>query len=518
MKRFVCPNCNKCFNRKAHLEQHYNKKNPCINDLCINKSIKIHTTKDNNINNVNEQNIVIKSDKNIQCNIIDETYENINSDSDITCEYCFKSFYQVSNLNKHVKLNCKIKKKLDEEKNKELNDIKVLMEIDKQLIKQNDELKKQNNELKKQNDELKNDLLKLSLKQIPKITNNIRKLEKTIPASTNLEISNQLVNKIIEKEKKIDSMDIELNFLNEILDTDTKQKIKNKIIIYDDYSISNCSFNYEENDKNGKTDKTDKTDKEEYKLYNKSINLILNNQIIEFRKYDNYINATQLCKAGGKKLNDWLNLDYVKNLILMLESKAGILSCNLIDKIKMTSNNYIEYTWIHPDLAIQLAQWISLDFYLQVSGWIRELYANENVNFNVKLLKEKENLIKNSEKRIKLLEDLTLKRHTRNKYPESNVVYILTDKNNKKDRIYIVGSTLDLTKRLSTYNKGIENIIVYYKSFETEELMKKAEDIVLLKLRKYQEKANRDRFILPIGEDIKLFTNVIDEAWNFFYK
>ena len=46
--------------------------------------------------------------------------------------------------------------------------------------------------------------------------------------------------------------------------------------------------------------------------------------------------------------------------------------------------------------------------------------------------------------------------------------------------------------------------------------MKKAELIVLSKLRKYQDKANRDRFILPIEENINLFTNVIDEANNFF--
>ena len=52
--------------------------------------------------------------------------------------------------------------------------------------------------------------------------------------------------------------------------------------------------------------------------------------------------------------------------------------------------------------------------------------------------------------------------------------------------------------------------------FETEEEMAKAELIVLLKLRKYNEKANRDRFILSAGENIKLFTDVIDEALKFF--
>ena len=46
--------------------------------------------------------------------------------------------------------------------------------------------------------------------------------------------------------------------------------------------------------------------------------------------------------------------------------------------------------------------------------------------------------------------------------------------------------------------------------------MWKAEEIVLLKLKKYQKQVNRNRFVLPVGENIKLFTDVIDEAWKFF--
>ena len=92
----------------------------------------------------------------------------------------------------------------------------------------------------------------------------------------------------------------------------------------------------------------------------------------------------------------------------------------------------------------------------------------------------------------------------------------MKDPENKNDRKYVIGSTIDLTKRLSTYNKGSEFNVIYYKGFTTEKEMLKAEEMVLLKLSKYQEKANRDRFILPIGKDLKLFTNVIDEAWKFF--
>ena len=138
------------------------------------------------------------------------------------------------------------------------------------------------------------------------------------------------------------------------------------------------------------------------------------------------------------------------------------------------------------------------------------------VEVNLKVLKEKENIIKNCNQRIKLLENMVLKRHKRTNYPESNVVYIITDDNNKKKRIYVIGSTIDLKSRLSTYNKDSEHETIYYKWFESEEQMRKAEEIVLLKLRKYQEQANRDRFVLPVGENIKLFTDVIDEAWKFF--
>ena len=242
----------------------------------------------------------------------------------------------------------------------------------------------------------------------------------------------------------------------------------------------------------------------------------MNNQIIQFREIDNYINATQLCKAGWKKLNDWIRLDYVKELINVIACEAGIPASQLIDSKKGNSFNFKQGSWIHPDLAIQLTQWLSPQFALQVSCWIRELFTKGNVSINLKILKEKENVIKDCEKRIKILENLTLKRHKRSKYPESNVVYIITDKNNKKDRKFVIGSTINLTDRLTQYNKDSEHEVIYYKGFESEEVMLLAEKMVLSKLDQYREQANRDRLILPIGENIKLFTDSIDKAVNYF--
>ena len=46
--------------------------------------------------------------------------------------------------------------------------------------------------------------------------------------------------------------------------------------------------------------------------------------------------------------------------------------------------------------------------------------------------------------------------------------------------------------------------------------MKIIEEMVLNKLDNYREKANRDRFILPFDNDIKIFTNIIDNCVRFF--
>jgi hypothetical protein len=132
-------------------------------------------------------------------------------------------------------------------------------------------------------------------------------------------------------------------------------------------------------------------------------------------------------------------------------------------------------------------------------------------------LKEKDNKIKEQDKRIKLLENQLLKKQTRNKYDNSkNVVYIITNEYTKSKRTYTIGKTIDLVKRLGSYNKLQDHEVIYYKSFETEEDMEVAENMVLRKLNQYKEIECRDRFVLPIGKDINLFKRAIDDAYLFF--
>ena len=243
--------------------------------------------------------------------------------------------------------------------------------------------------------------------------------------------------------------------------------------------------------------------------------LILNDIVISSRYEDNYVNATQLCQAGNKKFNDWFRLDIVKELINVLESETGIPASELLDIIK--GGDYTKQgSWVHPDLAIQLAQWISPKFALQVSKWIRTLFSNGHLEVNIEVLKEKEKEIIIKDKKIQLLEDLCVQKQKRHDYPEQNVVYILTTKDNKKKRIYIIGKTISLKDRLSTYNKTSEHDVVYYKECKTRDDMDFIEKMVIKKLKIYKEKANRDRFVLPIENDITLFTDIIDTSVKFF--
>jgi len=288
-------------------------------------------------------------------------------------------------------------------------------------------------------------------------------------------LNNQLINIIIDKNKTIEKLKETTN--NIISDNESEQLIKEDI--------------------------------------SEIPTLTINNIIIISRIEDNYINATQLCQAGNKKFNDWLSLDSSKDLILALETKEGIPALDLVEINKGGKHNG---SWIHPDLAIQIAQWISPIFALQVSHWMRTLFNKGKIEIDIKMMKDKDSELKIKTQKIKLLENICIKKQHRINYPEDNVIYMVTTEDNKNKRIYIIGKAKRLKSRLSSYNKTTEHEVIYYKGCNSEEEMNIIEMIVLMKLNIYKEKANRDRFILPIEKNISFFIDIIDDSINMFNK
>jgi hypothetical protein len=214
--------------------------------------------------------------------------------------------------------------------------------------------------------------------------------------------------------------------------------------------------------------------------------LRLNNIAIESRSSDKFINATQMCKAGGKRLKNWYVLESTKELIKTLknnlESEGKILpslEIKLIDVKRGNSSKFSQGSWIHPDLAVQLAQWISPSFAIQVSRWIRELFLTGNVSIdsnknddelkalqnevmllkteNIKIQEENKNkdvLIESKDAALNRLHNTQKellsykKRMTKNE-----TIYIVSTKNYAQQGIYKIGRTNGKMKvRLSGHN------------------------------------------------------------------
>ena len=271
-------------------------------------------------------------------------------------------------------------------------------------------------------------------------------------------------------------------------------------------------------------------------LFNCNLNLPDRSSISIPMREDGYINVTMLCKASGKDINEWKKNKSSIDLLNACFSLGGIPPSELLKSIRVGKT---QYKFAHPDIAIQIAQWISPSFALQVSRWTRELLLFGKVELGneksdkeleykleeqIKLLtEEKEEVINTAKKQLEESQEEVKK--LRKKYvkqpkevlEQKNVVYLMTSEESEKVGEYNVGKALDLSKRKESYNHNkLHNFkVIYYISCKNSKLMDILESVILTKLEKYRCKAGRDVFLLPT-EDITLFTNIFDDCLKFY--
>lgn len=85
------------------------------------------------------------------------------------------------------------------------------------------------------------------------------------------------------------------------------------------------------------------------------------------RAKDGYIDATAMCKTVGKHYYDYARLKATKMFLKALSGKTGIPVLELVQVIK---GGNLSGTWVHPHVAINLAQWLSPEFAVEVSEWV----------------------------------------------------------------------------------------------------------------------------------------------------
>lgn len=101
------------------------------------------------------------------------------------------------------------------------------------------------------------------------------------------------------------------------------------------------------------------------------IDRLADNEVVTQRVSDGYFNATAMCRASGKLMGDYLRLSTSKAFLAELSSDMGIPISTLVQSIRGGAPN-LQGTWVHPQVAINLAQWLSPKFAVLVSKWVLE--------------------------------------------------------------------------------------------------------------------------------------------------
>ena len=101
-----------------------------------------------------------------------------------------------------------------------------------------------------------------------------------------------------------------------------------------------------------------------------------NGHAIQRRQVDGYVNATAMCRAGGKRWNHYQANDRTQDYIHALAADAGIPATGNQGLICSVQGGRPEFqgTWIHPRLAVDLARWISPQFAVWMDGWFLEQF------------------------------------------------------------------------------------------------------------------------------------------------
>lgn len=97
-----------------------------------------------------------------------------------------------------------------------------------------------------------------------------------------------------------------------------------------------------------------------------------NGQAVTFQLGDGsvMVNATEMAKSFDKRPNDYLNLPSTNELIKAITRKSGIAENQLVKTVRGGLN---PATWLHEDVALDFAQWLSVDFKLWCNDRIKEL-------------------------------------------------------------------------------------------------------------------------------------------------
>jgi exonuclease VII small subunit len=163
-----------------------------------------------------------------------------------------------------------------------------------------------------------------------------------------------------------------------------------------------------------------------------------------------YFNATKLCKDGGKRFDNWTKLDKSKELIEYYNNNLTPSDVRGYECYKNNSNMYvlnvqgnkinniISGTYVYKKLLLDIASWISKDFYDKCYDIIEKYYIDEFT----REYKDNKNKLQNKIKEIeKIVED------------KNNVIVSLENSNKELDN-----TNKNLNESINKLNTTLSNV------------------------------------------------------------
>lgn len=97
-------------------------------------------------------------------------------------------------------------------------------------------------------------------------------------------------------------------------------------------------------------------------------------EVIRQRSRDGYINATAMCRAAGREWSRYKELKATREFLPALALDLGIGEAQLVVGSYGTPGGdpRNQGTWVHPQVALDLAQWLSPEFKIKVTRWVME--------------------------------------------------------------------------------------------------------------------------------------------------
>lgn len=176
-----------------------------------------------------------------------------------------------------------------------------------------------------------------------------------------------------------------------------------------------------------------------------------------FKGDDLMINATQMAKAFRKLPKDYLKTQSAKDLINAVSGRTNILPTDLVQVI----NGGDAYgTWMHETIALDFAQWLSVDFKLWCNEKIKELLQNGYTKLDTISRKDLAKMLWEAEEEKEKLQQQKKQQQKQLKEAEPKIEYyenVLTSKSSY--------TTTEIAKELGL-SAMILNLRLYYKGIQ----------------------------------------------------